>query len=66
MSQLSWRKRTLRTLLRFIISISVCWEDGLPYVRAGPLSPPVVGDTSIYDYLELWSNTRIEDILRYR
>ena len=39
---------------------------GYPYVRAGPSAPPVVGDTSIYDYPELWSSARIEDILRYR
>ncbi|MEM3912861.1 MAG: Nre family DNA repair protein [Desulfurococcaceae archaeon] len=39
---------------------------GYPYVRAGPSAPPVVGDTTIYDYPEEWSNLKIENILEYR
>lgn len=39
---------------------------GYPYVRAGPSTPPVLGDTSVFDYPEYWSSLRIEDILEYR
>jgi hypothetical protein len=39
---------------------------GYPYVRAGPSAPPVLGDTSLFDYPEKWSSLRIEDILEYR
>jgi hypothetical protein len=39
---------------------------GYPYVRVGPSTPPLRGDTSIFDYPELWSNLRVEDILEYR
>lgn len=39
---------------------------GYPYVRAGPATPPLIGDTLIYDFPELWSGLRLEDILEYR
>ncbi|MEM0000297.1 MAG: Nre family DNA repair protein [Desulfurococcaceae archaeon] len=39
---------------------------GYPYVRAGPSTPPILGDTSIFDYPEKWSSLRVEDILEYR
>ncbi|MEM1618603.1 MAG: Nre family DNA repair protein [Desulfurococcaceae archaeon] len=39
---------------------------GYPYVRAGPATPPLTGDTSVFDYPEMWRSLRIEDILEYR
>ena len=39
---------------------------GYPYVRVGPSTPPVRGDTSIFDYPEAWSSLRVEDVLEYR
>jgi len=39
---------------------------GYPYVRAGPATPPVSGDTIIYDFPEAWLGRRIEEILDYR
>ncbi len=39
---------------------------GYPHVRAGPSAPPVTGDTRLFDYPEMWSSARIEDILEYR
>lgn len=39
---------------------------GYPKVRAGPVSPPVLGDTSIYDLPETWLNMKLEDILNFR
>ena len=39
---------------------------GYPEVLAGPSTPPVVGDTSIYDLPERWLSIPIEKILNYR
>lgn len=39
---------------------------GYPYVDIGPATPPVVGDTSVYDLPELWLNYTLNDILSYR
>ena len=39
---------------------------GYPFVRAGPSTPPLTGDTSVFDYPELWSAKRVEEILEYR
>ncbi|MEM4528185.1 MAG: Nre family DNA repair protein [Desulfurococcaceae archaeon] len=39
---------------------------GYPYVRAGPSTPPLIGDTAIFDYPENWLGKRIEEILEYR
>jgi len=37
-----------------------------PNVRVGPLVPPYLGDTSIYDEPERWNNLKIDDILNFR
>ncbi|AFH42861.1 hypothetical protein IOK49_06155 [Fervidicoccus fontis] len=39
---------------------------GYPKVRIGPSSPPLSGDTQIYELPESWLKLRIEDILDYR
>ncbi len=39
---------------------------GYPKVYAGPLIPPVIGDTSIYDSPEDWMYLDLEQILEYR
>lgn len=39
---------------------------GYPNIRVGPASPPVLGDTTLFDYPEKWKDLRIEDILEYR
>ncbi len=39
---------------------------GYPYVYIGPLTPPISGDTSIYDLPELWTSLSIEDIIDMR
>jgi len=39
---------------------------GYPYVYAGPLAPPIIGDTKIYDYPELWREMKLEDLLSLR
>jgi len=39
---------------------------GYPKVMAGPLLPPVFGDTSEYDTPENWANSSIDDVLRFR
>ena len=39
---------------------------GYPKVYAGPLVPPVTGDTSIYDTPEEWMHLSLQEILRYR
>lgn len=39
---------------------------GYPYVKTGISTPPLTGDTSIFDYPEKWINLRIEDIVEYR
>lgn len=39
---------------------------GYPYVRIGPATPPLMGDTSVFDFPEMWINRKIEDILEYR
>jgi hypothetical protein len=39
---------------------------GYPKVYAGPLVPPVYGDTSIYDAPEEWMHRSLNEILEYR
>jgi hypothetical protein len=39
---------------------------GYPYVYAGPLVPPVQGDTSLYDLPEFWFGKTIDDIVGFR
>ncbi len=39
---------------------------GYPMVYAGPLIPPIIGDTSIYDYPEIWIGYEIDDIIDFR
>ncbi len=39
---------------------------GYPKVYAGPLVPPVIGDTSIYDSPEDWMYLDLDQILEYR
>jgi len=39
---------------------------GYPYVYAGPLVPPIQGDTSLLDVPELWFGKSIEDIVDMR
>lgn len=39
---------------------------GYPYVYAGPLVPPVQGDTSLYDLPEFWFGKTIDEIVGFR
>ncbi len=39
---------------------------GYPYVYAGPLVPPVFGDTSLLDAPELWLGKPVEEIVDFR
>lgn len=39
---------------------------GYPYVRAGPLIPQKLGDTSLYDRPEAWFGMSVESILEFR
>lgn len=39
---------------------------GYPNVQMGPLIPPIVGDTEIYDYPEKWLEMSLEDIVDIR
>jgi hypothetical protein len=39
---------------------------GYPYVRIGASTPPLMGDTSLYDYPEKWLNLKIDDVLDFR
>jgi hypothetical protein len=39
---------------------------GYPNVYAGPLVPPVQGDTSLYDLPELWFGKSIDEIVAFR
>ncbi|MDH5806793.1 MAG: Nre family DNA repair protein [Candidatus Methanomethylicaceae archaeon] len=39
---------------------------GYPKVYVGPMTPPIVGDTSIMDMPELWINEKLERIVEYR
>lgn len=39
---------------------------GYPYVYAGPLIPPIYGDTSILDTPELWIDKEINEIVAFR
>ncbi len=39
---------------------------GYPYVRAGPLIPQELGDTSLYDRPEAWFGMSVESILEFR
>lgn len=39
---------------------------GYPYVYAGPLVPPLVEDTSMYDMPELWFGRTIDEIVSFR
>jgi len=39
---------------------------GYPYVYAGPLVPPVLGDTSLYDAPEQWLGKTVDEIVGFR
>ncbi len=39
---------------------------GYPMVYAGPLIPPEIGDTRIYDYPEMWIGHEIDEIIDFR
>jgi len=39
---------------------------GYPYVYAGPLVPPVVGDTSLFDFPERWLGKTTDEIIKFR
>ncbi|MFZ8791124.1 MAG: Nre family DNA repair protein [Thermosphaera aggregans] len=39
---------------------------GYPYVRIGASTPPLMGDTSLYDYPEKWLGLKIDDVLDFR
>jgi len=39
---------------------------GYPVVSAGPLAPPLTGDTSVYDLPERWLSISLEEVLNYR
>ncbi|UCH03198.1 MAG: hypothetical protein JSV20_00710 [Candidatus Bathyarchaeota archaeon] len=39
---------------------------GYPYVYAGPLVPPIRGDTSLFDSPELWLGRTVEEIVGFR
>ncbi|MEM3578645.1 MAG: Nre family DNA repair protein [Candidatus Bathyarchaeia archaeon] len=39
---------------------------GYPYVYAGPLVPPVMEDTSVYDLPEFWFGKSIDEIVGFR
>jgi hypothetical protein len=39
---------------------------GYPYVYAGPLVPPVMEDTSLYDLPEFWFGKSIDEIVGFR
>ncbi|MEM1514728.1 MAG: Nre family DNA repair protein [Candidatus Bathyarchaeia archaeon] len=39
---------------------------GYPYVHAGPLIPPVLGDTSLLDFPEKWVGRSLEEIIGFR
>lgn len=39
---------------------------GYPYVYAGPLVPPLLGDTSLLDFPERWVGRTIDEIIRFR
>jgi len=39
---------------------------GYPYVYAGPLVPPVIGDTSLFDLPEQWLGKTADEIIEFR
>jgi hypothetical protein len=39
---------------------------GYPYVYAGPLIPPILGDTSLLDMPEMWIGRTIDEIINFR
>jgi hypothetical protein len=39
---------------------------GYPYVYAGPLVPPLLGDTALYDAPEQWLQKTVEEIIGFR
>jgi len=39
---------------------------GYPYVYAGPLVPPAIGDTSLLDFPEQWVGRTAEEIIEFR
>jgi len=39
---------------------------GYPYVYAGPLIPPITGDTSLYDFPEGWLGRTVDEIINFR
>ncbi|MEM2320726.1 MAG: Nre family DNA repair protein [Candidatus Bathyarchaeia archaeon] len=39
---------------------------GYPYVYAGPLVPPIIGDTSLFDFPEGWIGRTADEIIGFR
>ena len=39
---------------------------GYPYVYAGPLVPPIIGDTSLFDFPEKWLGKTVDEIIEFR
>jgi hypothetical protein len=39
---------------------------GYPHVYAGPLIPPILGDTSLFDMPEMWVGRTIDEIINFR
>jgi len=39
---------------------------GYPFVNAGPLVPPVLGDTSLFDMPEKWIGKTVDEIINFR
>ena len=39
---------------------------GYPYINVSPLVPPIIGDTSIFDYPEKWIDMQVDEIVRFR
>ena len=39
---------------------------GYPHVYAGPLVPPILGDTSLFDMPEKWVGKPIDEIINFR
>ena len=39
---------------------------GYPYVYAGPLVPPIIGDTSLLDFPEKWLGKTVDEIIEFR
>jgi len=39
---------------------------GYPYVYAGPLVPPIIGDTALLDFPEKWLGKTLDEIIKFR